>query len=71
MALFAIQLVRVVLTSLTARPEVETSTTVIFAMDYVIGIHEMINVIIKICSFSTSFVLLITFTWLARASHQQ
>ena len=45
MALFAVQLVRVVLTSVAAHPETATAGVSI-ALDFVIGIHEMLNVII-------------------------
>jgi hypothetical protein len=46
MALFAIQLVRVVLTSLDE--QLGTDVNVLwFGMEFVIGIHEMLNVIIR------------------------
>ena len=56
MALFAIQLVRVLLSFL-------QSATSRGTLDFVIGIHEMFNVTIRSVH-STSFILLITFTWL-------
>ena len=62
MALFAIQLIRLVFGIL---PEEWT----LVGNDFVIGIQEMLNVNIKICSFLLLFVLLITFT--TRVSHQQ
>ena len=46
MALFAVQLVRVVLSSLTAALEAETPGLII-ALNFVIPIHEMLNVIIR------------------------
>ena len=54
MALFAIQLVRVLITSLGA-VAVETPTSIVIALQFVIAIHEMLNVIIKICSNSNFF----------------
>ena len=71
MALFAIQLVRVMLTILTNGPvalEAE-STSVNIAWKFVIVIHEMLNVIIRSIHFYS-----FCFTddiYLARASHQQ
>ena len=50
MALFAIQLVRVVITSLVATPVVQTPPTLI-ALDFVIGIHKMLNAIIIFVDF--------------------
>ena len=50
MALFAVQLVRVVLTSLAAHPEMDTSGINV-ALDFIIGIHEMLNVIIRSVQF--------------------
>ena len=62
MALFAIQLVRVVLSCL----PLQESTVLAFNMT--IGINQMFNVII--CLFiSTSFVLLICFTWLGHRTN--
>ena len=58
MALFAIQLVRLVISRFRA---VETSLRLEVAMDIVITIHEMLNVIIRSVHFSTYFVLLMTF----------
>ena len=68
MALFAIQLVRVVFTIYLE--EFQASQGFVVAYELVILIHQMLNVIINICSFSTSFV----FTddiYLSRASHRQ
>ena len=65
MALFAIQLVRVVLTTLVAAKTVSTAW---IGMDFVIGIHEMLNVIIRSVHF-----YLFRFTddiYLGRASRQ-
>jgi hypothetical protein len=60
MALFAIQLVRVVLSCL----QLQTSTALAFNLT--IGINQMFNVIINICS----FLHLLFDIYLARASHQ-
>jgi hypothetical protein len=54
MALFAIQLVRVVLTSVVVRTVLPGSAAVV-GMEFVIGIHEMLNVMIIIIIKSTSF----------------
>jgi hypothetical protein len=62
MALFAIQLVRVVFTTLVAAKTVSTAW---IGMDFVIGIHEMLNVII----ISTSFASLMTFTLLGHRAN--
>ena len=51
MALFAIQLVRVVITSMIELQAVQTPLNLLLALDIVIVIHEMLNVIIKIRSF--------------------
>ena len=67
MALFAIQLVRVVLSILALQFE---SDNTINSLILVIGINQMFNVIIRSVHFYFFFVLLITFT-LVRASHQQ
>ena len=61
MALFAIQLVRVVLTSLLA--QTPTSGTTEIGLDLAIDIHEMLNVIIRSSPFY-SFFLLKTFIYL-------
>ena len=66
MALFAIQLIRLVFSFLPVEPAPDIN-------DYWISIHQMFNVIIRSVSFfffSTCFILLITF-FLPRASHQQ
>ena len=68
MALFAIQLVRVVL-SCVIELDLQTGLSFANTLNIVTVIHQTLNVIIKICSFSTSSVLLITFT-LPRALHQ-
>ena len=62
MALFAIQLVRIVLSILTSRGGPVQSYDAIIRVYLVTGIGEMFCVIIR--SVSASFVLLITFTWL-------
>ena len=68
MALFAIQLVRVVLTSM---PAVQTDESSVYsALQIVISIHEMVNVIIR----SVHFYFFFGFSdniYLARVSHQQ
>ena len=67
MALFAIQLVRVVFCSLLDSPEAESTS--IIAYDFVIYINQMLNVIIRSIHF-----YLFCFTdniYLHRASHQQ
>ena len=46
MALFAIQLVRVVIMSLVQFQEAQTPQSTLFGLDVVIAIHEMFNVII-------------------------
>ena len=73
MVLFAIQLVRVVLTSLMMQTVFTDITGPLVGMELVIGIHEMFNVIIKsflfyIFSFTDDRMICIC---LARASHQQ
>ena len=68
MALFAIQLVRVVLSILADQAVLMLSIDAQKGLFLVIGIHQMFNVIIRSVHFP--FVLLIAF-YLARASHQQ
>jgi hypothetical protein len=74
MTLFAVQLVRVVLISL-AEQQLELGTEVsgptagpLAGLYLVIGIHEMLNVIIRSLH-STTFVLLMTFTWLGHRAN--
>ena len=68
MALLAIQLVRVVITCVQTGPTVTMGLA--FSWDLVITFHQVLNVIITlICSFSTSFVLLMAFTWLGHRSN--
>ena len=64
MALFAIQLIRVVIGNLAV---VEWSEGVPSAYIQVVGIHEMFNVIYKICYVIS--ILLITFTWLGNRTN--
>ena len=64
MALFAIQLVRLVLALIPA--SVFDEPPVITADNFVISINQTLNVIIII---STSFVLLITFTWIGNRTN--
>ena len=66
MALFAIQLIRLVFSFLPVEPAPDIN-------DYWISIHQMFNVIIRSVSFyfSTCFVLLIIFFFFTRASRQQ
>ena len=47
MALFAIQLVRVVITSLWAVQQTNTPVVLLIAPNFVYGIHEMLNVIMR------------------------
>jgi hypothetical protein len=63
MALFAIQLIRVVLSCLHFTPTQSTC----LAFNLTIGINQMFNVIINICSFLQ--VLLMTFTWLGHRTN--
>jgi hypothetical protein len=65
MALFAVQLVRVVLTTLAVQLETEGPWA---GLALVAGIHEMLNVIIRSVH-STTFVLLMTFTWLGHRAN--
>ena len=60
MALFAIQLVRVVISSL-PMVVVTRTTAIATALNFVIVINEMLNVIIKSVHFYPFFFLLITF----------
>jgi hypothetical protein len=66
MSFLAIQLVRVVLTCLLA---VQTTRTIIIALNLVICIHEMLNVIIRSVHFY--FFYFTDNIYLARVSHQQ
>ena len=59
MALFAIQLLRVIL----GIPAFSNSTPIVVALNYIIAIHEMLNVIITLVIVLLIFILLIT-TWL-------
>ena len=67
MALFAIQLVRVVLSSLEEGFGVEAPASVFSAVEFVVPIHEMINVIIRSVHFFFCFTDNI---YPARVSHQ-
>jgi hypothetical protein len=66
MVLFAIQLVRVVLTTLVAQT---VSHGVLVGMEFVIGIHDMLNVTIRSVHFY--FFCSTDVIYLARASRQQ
>ena len=68
MALFAIQLVRVVIRSLFELHGDATSASLIVAYDFVLAIHPALNVI-KDRFISISFVLLMTFTWLGHCTN--
>ena len=70
MALFAIQLVRVVLTSLWAAQQTNTPVISSIVLNLFYGIHEMLNVII-IRSFLFYFFCFADNIYLARVSHQQ
>ena len=59
MVLFAIQLVRVVLTSLMMQTVFTDITGPLVGMELVIGIHEMFNVIIKSFLFYIFLLLMI------------
>ena len=54
MALFAIQLVRLVITSLMTVQAVQTSANLIL-LNLIIGVHEMLNVIIRSVTFFVFF----------------
>ena len=69
MALFAIQLVRVVITSLNELQSEQMLLSILIALDFVIIIHQALNVIIRSVHFYFYFVSL-TFT-LPRVLHQQ
>ena len=62
MALFSIQLVRVVLSILAVQGMLSHNSQI--SSYFIIGIHQMFNVIIRSIFFLLFFVLLITFTWL-------
>ena len=69
MALFAIQLVRVLLTSLVMQTVPTALTGPVVGTELIIGIHEMLNVIIRsVCFYFFCFTDDI---YLARASRQQ
>ena len=68
MALLAIQLVRVVITSLFELQGGPTPISLIVANDFVVIIHQALNVI-KDLFISTSFVLLMMFTWLGHRTN--
>ena len=55
MALFAIQLVHIVVTSLVEPQAVQTQPGLTFGLELVITIHEMLNVIIRSVPFFTFF----------------
>jgi hypothetical protein len=69
MALFAIQLVRIVLTSLVAQTVYTGFTGPVVGMELVIPIHQMFNVIIRSVHFY--FFCFTDDIYLARASRQQ
>ena len=69
MALFAIQLVRVLLTSLVMQTVPTALTGPVVGTELIIGIHEMLNVIIRSVYFY--FFCFTNDTYLARASRQQ
>ena len=69
MALFAIQLVRVVVSSLVELQAGLAAPSLIYALDFVIPIHQALNVIIKIYSFPSYFVLLMTFAFLGHCTN--
>ena len=67
MALFAIQLVRVVISNL-LQAAAEPPTSLLIAYNFVVVIHQALNVI-KYLFISTSFVLLMMFTWLGHCAN--
>ena len=67
MVLFAIQLIRIVFTSLVTHTGF-TVRWLVFGMQFVIGIHEMLNVITWSVRFYF-FCLLMTFTWLGHCTN--
>jgi hypothetical protein len=69
MALFAIQLARVVITISMIELQAETPAGLGFSLDAVVVIQKMLNVIIRSVHFRFFFVLLMTFL-ATRASHQ-
>ena len=69
MALFAIQLDRVVPTSLWAVQQTDTPAILLMALNLVYGIQEMLNVIIRSVYFY--FFCFTDDIYLDRASHQQ
>ena len=71
MALFAIQLVRVVIISLVDLQEGESSLSLLFVLDLVIIIHQMLNVIIRSAHFLLIFFITDNIFYLPRALHQQ
>jgi hypothetical protein len=68
MALFGVQLVRVVLSTLEAQQPGSEVNGPWYGMEFAIGINEMLNVIIRSVH-STTFVLLMTFTWLGHRAN--
>jgi len=69
MALFAVQLVRVVLTSLVGNTVYTVLTGPLVGIKLLVGIHQILNVIIR--SFHFYFFCFTDDIYLARASHQQ
>ena len=68
MALFAIQLLRVLLSSLLAVAVPHTPTSIVIALQFVIAIHKMLNVIMRSVQFH--FFCFTDNIYLDRASHQ-
>ena len=71
MALFAIQLVLVVITSLIVLQAMQAPLGLIVVEDFVIVIHQMFNVIIISVHFFFIFFCFTDDIYLARASRQQ
>jgi hypothetical protein len=69
MALFAIQLVRVVLSSLVSQTGYIGYVGPEIGVEFIIGIHEMFNVIIRSVHFYFFVLLLMTFTWLGHRAN--
>ena len=69
MALFAIQLIRIVISSLMDLQAGQPSPRLQNALELVTRTHQILNVIITSVLFSTSFVLLMTFTCLGHRTN--
>ena len=68
MALFAIQLVRILLTGLSLVAET-SMINLIIALNVVVAVHEMLNVIIRSVHFYLFFLLITFTTWLGHCTN--